>query len=320
MSAGLEALCAAQQTKTPEAAVRSACLHLLKACKIEDHPVPLKPLLEALDVDFTWSPSGPNWRPGHGTASLKPVNGRLKIFIHEQNAHLNWRRCRFSIAHELIHALLIRMLNDSKLIASLDATKNDLKQLEALCNIGAAELLMPSSKLRTAVRKHGLSPNGLLKLYDEFLVSKDALIWRIAAMTPYSSVTKWRKYSRNRIEEHRFRVLSCYPLYEKKGDRPWLPPGATTKHLSRPVIEEVGENKNCVSENNLQVNLNKKNWTCLSIATFFQRRDQSFKQPQFENFFVPDEIERKNNNDILLFVAHRAMVDSDKPWEGKFWG
>ena len=174
-SAGLEALCAAQHTNTPEAAIRGACSHLLKACNIDTYPVPLKPLLKLLGVEFNWSNSGSNWKPGHGTASLKPVNGKLTIFIHEEKAQSNWRRCRFSIAHELIHSLLIRMLEDSRLISTIDSTEKDLQDLEALCTLGASELLMPSSMVRKAVSNYGLSPEGLLNLYDSFLVSKEAL-------------------------------------------------------------------------------------------------------------------------------------------------
>lgn len=303
-SLGLEALCRAQQTETPEAAIRGACTYLLKACGITQPPVPLKPLLSSLNVSFSWSKSGTHWKPGHGTASLKPVNGRLTIFLHEKLAEQNWRRSRFSVAHELMHALIIQMLGDAKLIATLDDTEEAYAELERVCNVGAAELLMPSAMIRKAVKEFGFSPEGLLTFYDRFLVSREALLWRIASVMPHASITRWRRYARKPSEETCYRVKTCYPPYVRGNERPWLPEGATTKHLSSDVVERVARQRIPEEVDDLRIELGDRIWKCGAVATFFDERKDT-DQPQFEGFSVPDETSQPWAGDVLVFATKK---------------
>jgi hypothetical protein len=303
-SPGLDALCRAQQTETPEAAIRGACLYLLKACGITQPPVPLKPLLQALGVSFSWSKTGPHWKPGHGTASLKPVDGRLTIFVHESVAEQNWRRSRFSVAHEMVHALIIQMLGDAKLIATLDETDEAYAELERVCNVGAAELLMPSTMIRRDVKEIGFSPKGLLTLYDKFLISREALLWRIASVMPHASITKWRRYARNPSEKTCYRVMTCYPPYAPGNERPWLPEGATTKHLSSDIVERVAQHRTPEQVDDLEIELGGRVWNCGAVATFFAERKDT-EHPRFEGFSVPDENSQAWGTDVLIFATKK---------------
>lgn len=316
-SLGLAALCRPQNTESPEAAVKGACLYLLKTCGVTQPPIPLKPLLAALDISFSWSKSSSHWRPGHSTASLKPVKGQLTVFIHETLARSNWRRSRFSVAHEIVHALIIRMLGDSKLIATLDETDDAYNDLERICNVGAAELLMPSTMMRKSVRELGVSPTGLLTLYDRFLVSREAMIWRIASVTPHASIIRWRQYARKVGENNCFRVVSCYPPYERGSVRPWLPEGATTKHLNSDLVERVARQKAPECVDDLEVELSGKVWRCEAAATFFPARKGNAEQPQFEGYPVPDEKASLWGTDILVFAAKKQMSNSRKLWGGE---
>ncbi|HEX8494456.1 MAG TPA: ImmA/IrrE family metallo-endopeptidase [Pyrinomonadaceae bacterium] len=316
-SLGLEALCRAQNTESPEAAVKGACLYLLKTCGITQPPIPLKPLLAALDISFSWSKSSLHWRPGHGTASLKPIKGRLTVFIHETVARSNWRRSRFSVAHEIVHALIIRMLGDSRLIATLDETDEAYNELERVCNVGAAELLMPSTMMRKSLKETGVSPIALLTLYDRFLVSREAMLWRIASVVPHATITRWRQYARNAAEGNCFRVVSCYPPYERGSGRPWLPEGATTKHLNSGVVERVAQQKEPEYLSDLEIELGGKVLRCEAAATFFPARKGNAEQPQFEGFPVPDEKGSLWSNDILVFAAKKQMTASRMLWRGE---
>jgi hypothetical protein len=197
------------------------------------------------------------------------------------------------------------MLNNSDLIASLDYTEESHGELEAVCNIGAAELLMPSTLIRTSVRDLGLSPEGLLTLYDRFLVSTEALLWRIASTMPHSSITKWREHARNSNEEKCFRVMSCYPPYEKGNTRPWLPEGVTTKHLNSDIVERVAFQKKPEYLANLEIELGDRVWSCEAVTTFFADRKRKREQPQFEGFAVPDEKLSSKAANILVFAAKR---------------
>jgi IrrE N-terminal-like domain len=303
-SLGLAALCRAQHTESPEAAIRGACLYLLKSCGIAKPPVPLKPLLQALGVSFSWSKASSHWRPGHGTASLKPVDGRLTVFVHESAAEQNWRRSRFSVAHEMVHALIIQMLGDAKLIATLDETDEAYAELERICNVGAAELLMPSTMVRNAVKEIGFSPKGLLALYDMFLISREALLWRIASLMPHASITKWRQYARKPSEDNCYRVMTCYPPYMPGNERPWLPEGATTKHLNSDIVERVAHHRIPEQVDDLEIELGGRVWKCGAVATFFAEREDT-EHPRFEGFAVPDEHRQSWGNDVLMFATKK---------------
>lgn len=300
-SQGLEALCGRLKTDTPEAAIKGACSSLLNACGIKQPPVALKPVLKALDVSFQWSKA--HWRKGNGAASLQQVHGKLAIFLHETNFRYNWRRTRFQIAHELVHALIIRLLDDSSLILSIEETPEAYIALEKLCDIGAAELLLPARMLRSELRDKGLRPNDLYNLYDQFLVSREVLIRRIASLTPTATVIRWRQYSRHEDESNCWRVLSCHPGYTNSSARPWLPKGATTKHLASDILTTVEVEKRTRCFSGFQIKLDdNRYWECAGVATFFGNRVQEQLQPKFEGFTIKDERNSKFQNDILLFL------------------
>jgi hypothetical protein len=214
-----------------------------------------------------------------------------------------------------VHALIIRMLADAAMLATLDETQESYEELEKVCNVGAAELLMPSTMMRKSVSEVGLSPEGLLALYDRFLVSREAMLWRITSVVPHSSFTKWRQYARNTAEERCFRVISCYPPYERCNVRPWLPEGATTKHLNSDVVERVALQKKHEYINDLEIELSGKVWRCEAVATFFPSRKRVGEQPRFEGFPVPDEKGTRGVPDVLVFAAKRQMTGTQPLWK-----
>jgi hypothetical protein len=307
-SRGLEALCNIQRTRSPEEAIRGACLNILEVCNISEPPISLNPILTALNIKFNWSKSSSYWNPNEGTASLRLEENLLTIHIHEINARRNWRRTRFSIAHEIIHALIIHILKDPELISTLDATEKAYAELEQVCNIGAAELLMPTAMMRRSLRSIGISPLGLLRLYDKFLVSRESLIWRIGSISPSTSVIRWRKYARHSNEDNCFRVLSCYPPYKKSNGRAWLPKGATTKHISSDIVEVVSKHKNFELREELNVILGKKEWKCEAVGTMFSSRNNDIEQPTLQGFQIPDEKISSWDTDVLTFVSNKGST------------
>ena len=67
------------------------------------------------------------------------------------------QRQRFTLAHEISHALL---LGDEDLLSDLHDTfdGDDLENaIETLCNVGAATILIPDDDLRAALERHGIS-------------------------------------------------------------------------------------------------------------------------------------------------------------------
>lgn len=315
LSPGLRALCRNMHADSPEAAIRSACLRLLERCGIHTPPVPLNPLLEALDVAFSWSRSGPHWQEGQSSASLQVREGRLAIFIHEEYAYHRWRRTRFSIAHELAHALLYRILDDSELSESLDKDNESHRYLERLCNLGAAEILMPTHMFRISLRENTLSPKGLLDLYDTFLVSENSLLWKVTSLLPETSVTRWRKHARNSDEKVEPRVISCYPPYRHWEVAPWLPSGATTKHINPDLVTSVIDHGEVCHSERLKVKLGRREWSCSAVATFFKNR-KSRDLPLFRGLQVGDETTDFATRDALLFTQNETERFS-LPWKSQ---
>lgn len=304
LSPGLRAICRFQKTDSVEVAIRGICSAILKQSEIEQPPVALKPLLSALNVRYSWSNSfNQKNRERHGTASLNSVDGNLTISLNTHHIK-NWRRDRFSIAHELTHAIIIRTLRTPELIETLDESKTFFNQLEKVCNLGAAEILMPTKMIRSAIRHTHLNSDSLLSLYDLFLVSRDALIWRLAQMMPGTSVIRWRNHARNSGEPKCLRVVACYPSYEKGGNRPWLPIGATTKHIIPNAIETIEID----SLQEVTIELSGKSISCEAIITSFKNRSSRSNRPLFQGMEIPDD--EYSGSDLILFVRNISSTRS----------
>jgi len=97
----------------------------------------------------------------------------------EFNPNRPANRVRYSIAHEIAHTLFPDCHERVRNRTSHRQTKGDEWQLEALCNIGAAEFLMPAGSL--AIHEPDSLPmETLLDLRREFAVSTEALLLRVA--------------------------------------------------------------------------------------------------------------------------------------------
>ena len=113
-------------------------------------------------------------------ARLVPLgNNRLQI---EFNPAQPKTRIRFSIAHELAHTFfpdcheVVRNRLQQKHFGPNDW------ELEMICNVGAAELLMPIASF-PELKSEGLNIDALMKLRETLEVSAEALLSRVARVT-----------------------------------------------------------------------------------------------------------------------------------------
>lgn len=116
-------------------------------------------------------------------ARTVPLGGRrLQI---EFNSRQPKARTRFSIAHEIAHTFLPdcheRIRNR---LVRTEFEKNDW-ELEMLCNIGAAELLMPIASF-PALKDEQLGIDHLMALRRRYEVSSEAILLRVAALTDHA--------------------------------------------------------------------------------------------------------------------------------------
>ena len=92
-------------------------------------------------------------------------------------------RLRFSVAHELVHTFFPDVAQAARHRAlATDLAWTDDWQLELLCNIGAAELLMPIGSF-PAIAGEALSIEHLMQLRTDYQVSAEALLLRVAKLT-----------------------------------------------------------------------------------------------------------------------------------------
>jgi Zn-dependent peptidase ImmA (M78 family)/O-acetyl-ADP-ribose deacetylase (regulator of RNase III) len=183
--------------------------------------------LEAIDEGWTGPPFDPFElatrrgvelvaRQDLEDARLVSVDGKPRI---EFNPNRRPARVRFSVAHELGHFMFSdyaerpRHRGDRDEVSAL--READEWQLELLCNLAAAELLMPEGALAHKTTKE-LSLVDLLDLRAQFGVSTEALLNRIVRLS--DDPVALFAAARDATDDGRFRV--DYTV----SSRSWTPP------------------------------------------------------------------------------------------------
>lgn len=102
-------------------------------------------------------------------------------FLIEYNPHKSRGRVNYSIAHEIAHTFFV---DCKEKIRNRGVQARDVSdwQLEMLCNIGAAEILMPVGSFPVSTDPM-TSIENLLKLRHGFQVSTEALLIRLTKLT-----------------------------------------------------------------------------------------------------------------------------------------
>lgn len=117
---------------------------------------------------------------------VDPVSGEVGI---EYNPSRPRARIRFSVAHELGHLLFPDVAEQVRHRTTSGAVENwtsgDDWQLEALCNVAAAEILMPSQTLtELGVERAYLDMPHLMDVRSHLQVSAEALLRRVVTLSP----------------------------------------------------------------------------------------------------------------------------------------
>src|ERR1043166_7274196 len=112
-------------------------------------------------------------------AQVLGTRGKFRI---EYNPNRPPHRVRYSIAHEIAHTLFPDCDKEIRHRAAVDLRGGDDWQLEALCNIAAAELLMPAGSL-SHPGASSLRMAEIVRLREQFQVSIETMAIRIAQLT-----------------------------------------------------------------------------------------------------------------------------------------
>lgn len=301
LSSRLESFCSFYDVREPEAAMRIACRELLADCKIDSAPVPLLPLCDHVGVKVVR-------RQTLGRGTLRGNRGGVEVWVSSEQR--KWRRERFTIAHEIAHLLILRASNNNSTGDSITReASDDYAEVERLCNLGAAEILMPEQLALRRFGEWGFSAAALQQLYDAFLVSFETLLYRLAETIPSSAMILWRRYARHGSEATALRVLTSYQRYRDSANAPWLPKGCTAKHVFPDIVSSAHELQKPVFARELVLSLNKHEVKCRGIATAIPKpRTDESQMPLFEGMRVRDE---------AAFGMHVALLVGKSSMEAK---
>ncbi|MYB05046.1 MAG: ImmA/IrrE family metallo-endopeptidase [Gemmatimonadetes bacterium] len=173
-------------------------------------------------------------RAGVRDARTVPV-GRGRRFRIEFNPTRPAARVRYSVAHEIAHTLFPDCSEHVRYRAARPELSGDEWQLEALCNVGAAELLMPLGSF-PKLREESMTIERLVELRRTYAVSMEALLIRAVRVSAAPVVA----FAASRIEtgtdEGGYRVEYTIPSYSST---PTLPRG-TIVSADSAVAECIG--------------------------------------------------------------------------------
>lgn len=129
-------------------------------------------------------------------------NGRLQI---QFNPNQPQSRLRFSIAHELAHTLLPDCHERVRNRAPRNQFAEHEWELEMLCNVGAAELLMPIASF-PSFTEQSLSIDNLMELRKSYQVSSEAILLRVVKLTSAPCAVFAASLFKEESEDRRYRI------------------------------------------------------------------------------------------------------------------
>lgn len=141
-------------------------------------------------------------------ARLVPIaadRGRI-----EYNPNRPRTRIRFSVAHELAHTFFDDCWQTVRNRESRSSYGPHEWELEMLCNIAAAELLMPIASF-PELRNETLELDRLMSLRQRFQVSSEALLNRVARITNEACIVFAASRIEHGIHRRRYRVEYVIP-------------------------------------------------------------------------------------------------------------
>ena len=164
----------------------------------------------AQELFFRTKPAGPPFDPVHyanalgikvlekedlGLDGVLRYDAKRDEFQIELKSDVSASRKKFTLAHEVAHTFFYRDLEEfgERFRGKLDYDNKE----EALCNLAAAELLMPSSVFRSDLARFSeagnvVAPRTIMSLRDQYQVSLQAACIKVARMRKNLVFVLWR--------------------------------------------------------------------------------------------------------------------------------
>ncbi len=192
-------------------AVVRAARELVQHAKITQPPIDAERLLAPLQgvIDVRDEPIGSS------DAQLTPTPTGFVISV---SPYMNSQRRNFSIAHEIAHTFFnpkVKSFRGGAVSVARSRNRPEYRAEEALCDIAAAEMLMPEGLFLSAAAQELPSIPAMQHLATLFDTSLEATALRYARLQPHPvQVTVWkRRYRRIQPKWSRgSKVFSVHPF------------------------------------------------------------------------------------------------------------
>jgi len=170
-------------------------------------------------------------------------------------------RQRFTIAHELGHALLLERLGGQP--EHLRGLQDPAiwPHLERLCDRAAADLLVPLDEFLRAVGQVGCSPRAIERLADGFRVSSEVVLLRFLAAGA-RSISLWQLHQPSGPGEA---LTATVVRSYRAGQAPGLQPATTSSALSPDLVMQAARGGR-VSLPRVQVASSTTPWSFAAVA------------------------------------------------------
>jgi hypothetical protein len=171
--------------------------------------VPVEQIVSTLQIEFIETFSD----DFAGQARLHGANLQISA---SYSSKTNYFRRRFSIAHELGHIILRKLVSPLTNNEIIEAHKFHYEE-ETLCNLFAASLLTPKQSILQYLQKaNEITPNLVDRIAGDFRVNRESVLRRIAQLTN-SILLLWKKTNNPLTKESLEveRVIRIYPNFSQ---------------------------------------------------------------------------------------------------------
>lgn len=150
-------------------------------------------VFEALEKGYSGPPFNPfdlaeqlslEIMPSAEVADARVISTSTTEFRIEFNPNMPKARRNFSIAHEIAHTFFPDCGDSIRNRGPIEKHSGDSWEIEMLCNIGAAEILMPIGSF-PAIREETLDINSLLNIRQKYEVSTEAVLLRAIRLAEF---------------------------------------------------------------------------------------------------------------------------------------
>lgn len=140
-----------------------------------------------------------------------------QIFYNEDRPQ---SRIVFSIAHEITHGFFPVTGSGVRFREMTADAPPETNELERLCDVGAAELVMPTEEFRETAGKDWTIRN-IPKLIHTFGASFEATLYRLASAYPGVAVAGLLRYRRTKADELKVKLVNCGQQQSLFGTHLW---------------------------------------------------------------------------------------------------